>query len=141
LYLSQISFPDRVKFVAGSLPDLALMHKLPNYLRTYRKHAALSQDEVAFLLGLSKGNKISRHEHSARVPSIEALLAYEVIFGVPPRTLFAGTFEKVEHLTKERAEALIAKLAAQKLDPLTARKIQVLRRLVSQDESVAHDLE
>jgi hypothetical protein len=46
-------------------------------------------------------NKVSRHEHSARV--LEALPAYEVILGVAPRALFAGTFEKVEHLTKERA--------------------------------------
>lgn len=131
-----------MEFVAESLHDPSLMsHKLPNYLRTYRKHAALSQDEVAFLLGLSKGNKISRHEHSARVPSIEALLAYEVIFGVPPRDLFAGTFEKVEHLTRERAEALIAKLSAGKLTRVTAKKLQVLRGLVSHQKADSYDRE
>jgi transcriptional regulator with XRE-family HTH domain len=109
---------------------LSMSHKLPNYLRTHRKHAALSQDEVAFLLGLSKGNKVSRHELSARVPSIEALLAYEVIFGVPPRTLFAGTFEKVEEQVRERAGALLAKLVAEKPTLVTARKIAALGRLV-----------
>jgi transcriptional regulator with XRE-family HTH domain len=118
-----------------------MSHKLPNYLRTYRKHAALSQEELAFLLGLSKGNKVSRHEQSARLPNIETLLAYEVVFGIPPRILFAGLFEKVEHLTKERAGALIAKLAAQKLDRLTSKKIEGLRRLVSQEEVVSYDLE
>lgn len=71
-------------------------------------------------------NKVSRHEHSARVPSIEALLTYEVIFGVPPRALFAGTFEKVEHLTKERAEGSIAKLTVHKVSHLTTKKIKVV---------------
>lgn len=74
---------------------------------------------------VSMRNKVSRHEHSARVPSIEALLAYEVIFGVPPRVPFAGTFEKVEHLTKERAEGLIAKLTVDTVSRLTTRKIEV----------------
>jgi transcriptional regulator with XRE-family HTH domain len=113
-----------------------MSHKLPNYLRTYRKHAALSQDEVAFLLGSSKGTKVSRHEHSDRVPSIEALLAYEIVLGAPLRELFAGMFEKVEDLTRERAEALIAKLSARDLDRTTARKIQMLRRLVTHEDDL-----
>jgi transcriptional regulator with XRE-family HTH domain len=104
--------------------------KLPNYLRTYRKHATLSQDEVAFLLGSSKGTKVSRHEHSARVPSIEALFAYEIILGVPLRELFAGTFEGVEERVAGRAGALLAKLVDEAPSRLTARKIVVLGRLI-----------
>lgn len=123
-----------MEVVAGFLHDPSHMsHKLPNYLRTYRKHTALSQDEVAFLLGARKGTKVSRHEQSARVPSIEALLAYEVIFGAPVRELFAGTFEKVEDLTRERAQFLVAKLATEKLDRQAARKLESLKHLASGD--------
>lgn len=88
---------------------------------------------------VSMRNKVSRHEHSARV--LEALLAHEVIFGVPPRALFAGTFEKVEHLTKERGEGLIAKLTVHKVSRLTTRKIEVLSGHVSQREDPPYDFE
>jgi transcriptional regulator with XRE-family HTH domain len=117
-----------------------MSNKLPNYLRTHRKHAALSQEEVAFLLGLSNGNKISRHEHSACVPSIEALLAYELIFGVPPRTLFAGTFEKVEERVTERAQELLAKLAVEEPSRLTSRKLVALGRLIPGTEILRHEV-
>ena len=75
------------------------MSSLPNYLRTYRKRSALSQEEVAFLLGtkgLNKGTKVSRDEHYARTPTLEDALAYEVIYGRPVRELFAGLYEGVE---------------------------------------------
>ena len=85
--------------------------------------------------GVTAGTKVSRHELSARVPSIESLLAYEVIFDVPSRELFAGTFEKVERLTKERAAALIAKLGTGMVDRRTMRKLELLRRLASDDRS------
>jgi transcriptional regulator with XRE-family HTH domain len=118
-----------------------MSYKLPNYLRTYRKHTALSQDEVACLLGCNKGTKVSRHELSARVPSIEALLAYEIILDVPLRELFAGMFEKVEDLTRERAERLIVKLTSQKLNRVTAKKLLILSRLVPHAETDPHDAE
>ena len=104
--------------------------KLPNYLRTYRRHSALSQREMAFLLGSRRGSKVSRHEQSARVPSIEALLGYEVVLGVPLRMLFAGIYEKVEAVVRERAKALIAELLTEPHSELRARKIQLLRRLL-----------
>ena len=52
------------------------MSSLSNYLRTHRRRLTLSQEEVAFLLGVngeSKGSKVSRDEsedmktNSARV--------------------------------------------------------------------------
>ena len=71
--------------------------KLPNYLRTYRKRAGLSQEEVAFLLGCQDGHKASRYELRKRKPNLETVLAYELIFGTPARELFAGVFEDVAY--------------------------------------------
>ena len=85
------------------------MPSLPNYLRTNRKQFALSQEEVAFLLGmkgLDKGGKVSRDEGYSRVPTLEFALAYEAIYGKPVRELFAGLYQQVEQDVVKRAKLL-----------------------------------
>lgn len=57
-----------------------------------RKRAALSQDEVAFLLGMNGGAKICRHERRSRAPTLETALAYEALYGVPVSELHAGVY-------------------------------------------------
>src|SRR5690348_4521899 len=96
--------------------------KLPNYLRTFRKRAGLSQGEVAFLLGCQDGHKASRYELRKRKPNLETVLAYELIFGAPARELFAGVFEDVVTATRKRAEILAAKLTVAQTDLLTPQK-------------------
>lgn len=80
--------------------------KLDNYLRTVRKHAGLSQCEVGFLLGCKSGQPISRYEHGTRVPELETLLAYRIIFGVSVEELIPGRYQKVERLIAARARKL-----------------------------------
>ena len=58
-------------------------HKLENYLKTYRRRAGFSQDEIAYLLAARSGAKTSRYERFRRTPSLETALAYEALFGVP----------------------------------------------------------
>lgn len=84
--------------------------KLPNYLRTYRRRASLSQEEVAYLIGACGGPKVCRYERASRRPSLETALAYEALFGIPARDLFAGVYEKVEGETRRRAKQLIGRL-------------------------------
>jgi len=102
---------------------------LQNYLRTYRKRAGLSQDELAFLLGSRSGAKVCRYEHLARRPNLRTAFAYEVIFRAPARELFAGLYQKVEKRTLGRARLLAEKLSAAKPDRITARKLAALRGL------------
>ena len=79
--------------------------RLPNYLRTHRKHSGLSQDEVAFLLGCGNGAKVSRYEKRHRLPPLETALACEAVFGVPVSELFAGVREDIgKNIEKRRAE-------------------------------------
>jgi transcriptional regulator with XRE-family HTH domain len=80
-------------------------HRLENYLKTHRKRARLSQEEVACLLGSRDGTCPARHEAFGRTPSLETALAYEAIYGVPVRELFAGTYERAERETARRARA------------------------------------
>jgi transcriptional regulator with XRE-family HTH domain len=70
---------------------------------------SLSQEEVAFLLGMTgmdKQNKVSRDESYSRVPTLESALAYEAIYGKPIRELFAGLYEPIAQEVSCRAKIL-----------------------------------
>ena len=108
-----------------------MAHKLENYLRTYRKHSNLSQDEVAFLLGCHSGTKVSRYERSNRRPSLETLFAYEMMFGAPARELFAGVYQQVEKRFSNRAQLLTRKLSRATPTPMATRKLQILGAITS----------
>lgn len=101
---------------------------LPNYLRTYRMHSGLSQEEVAFLLGAASGAEVSRHESCERIPLLRTALAYEAIFGVPVAELFAGEHEKVEAEIRARAEALAQRVLIP--GPRGAQKRKALAHLL-----------
>ena len=117
-------------------------HKLPNYLRAYRKRAGLSQADVARLLGTRSGTKVSRYERWSRQAPLRTAFAYEVIFGVSARELFAGTYQEVEHATVKRITDLTRRLNATPTNRATARKLAVLQgiRNVSAGSTIhAHD--
>jgi transcriptional regulator with XRE-family HTH domain len=102
---------------------------LNNYLKSNRKRAALSQEEVAFLLGTESGTKVSRYETGRRQPSLDTALAFEALFGVSVRELFAGRFQKVEEDINNRAALLIAKLRAKGPSRATSRKLEILNAI------------
>lgn len=105
--------------------------RLPNYLKTYRKRAGLTQDEVAFLLGCASGAKVSRYERLARRPSLETAFAYESVFRVPARELFAGVYQKVEEKAIQRAGLLAEELRGVEPDSFTTRKLELLGAIAS----------
>jgi len=72
----------------------------------HRKRSALSQIEVAYLLGTQSAAKVCRYERFVREPGLQTALAYEVVFGVPVSVLFAGLFEQTERDVTSRARAL-----------------------------------
>jgi transcriptional regulator with XRE-family HTH domain len=116
------------------------MASLTNYLLTNRKRLALSQEEVAFLLGANgegKGIKVSRNENSSRIPSLQTALAYEVIYGMPVRELFAGMYEQVEQEVAERARVLGYRLEGK---PKPKRQ-EVITNLVSKIAAQSDDHE
>ncbi|MDA2933538.1 helix-turn-helix transcriptional regulator [Acidobacteria bacterium AH-259-D05] len=106
--------------------------KLRNYLRMFRKRMGLSQDEIAFLLGSENGANVSRYESDTNQPGLKVTLAYEVIFGVQARRLFAGLVQEVEQETKHRVRLLVQKLGKQKQDKMTAHKLAMLKTLTSE---------
>lgn len=116
-----------------------MSQRLPNYFKTHRKRTGFSQDEVAFLLGLSGGDKVSRLERRARVPTVETLLAYEAVFGVPASELVAGLYEKVEEQTRRRANVLARRLERGEKDLRTEQKLASLQAVAGQAVSDIHE--
>jgi len=105
--------------------------QLPNYLRTNRKRLALSQDEVAFLLGAQSGAKVCRYERFVREPSLETALAYEAIFKTAVSELFGGLYQRVEGEVAARAKTLAARNDRGRPGAQTARKRQAVAELAA----------
>jgi transcriptional regulator with XRE-family HTH domain len=103
-------------------------HKLPNYLRTYRKRAGFSQEEIAFLLGSQSGAHVCRYERFTRQPTLATALAFEVIFRTPAKELFAGVHRNVERRVAARAVLLARKVAPHPQRHATS-KLQALQRI------------
>jgi len=78
------------------------------YLRSYRQHAHLSQEELAYLLGAATAAKVSRYESGNRIPSLETGLAYEAALGEPVAKLFHGRYEEIRELVEERRRKMRA---------------------------------
>ena len=106
------------------------LQPLSNYLRTHRKRSGLTQDELALLLGCRSGSKVSRHERGGRIPTIGALLAYEVVFGTPSRDLFRGVYDRVLREVRRRAQRLSRRVDARPLTPALKRKLDFLSDLI-----------
>jgi DNA-binding XRE family transcriptional regulator len=97
-----------------------------NYLRRYRKRGALTQEDIAFLLGAACGTKVSRHERSARPPSLQTALTYQAIFGVPVHELFPGDYREAVAAVHGRAAQLSRKLDHRPEDTKTPFRHKIL---------------
>lgn len=114
-------------------PTPMALPKLPNYLRTYRKRFGLSQAEVAFLLGCGSGSHVCRYERFARLPTLLRAFAFGVVFKSSTNVLFAGAFRAVQADVRRRAKRLATRLASRKSGQRNARKLELLRTIVSSD--------
>jgi DNA-binding XRE family transcriptional regulator len=109
--------------------------QLPNYIRAHRKRAFLTQEDVAFLLGTKSGASISRHERFKQTPDLQTLLAYEMLFRTPVRTLFSNTHREVEQMLMHRVRLLIRKLMRAGDGRRLAKKIEVLTGYLDEQTS------
>ena len=107
------------------------MAQLPNYLRSNRKRLALSQDEVAFLLGTRSGAKVNRHERFVREPSLATALGYAAIFQRPVTELFSGLYSRIEKEVAARAKTLTHRIQHGKPNAQTLRKRQTFINLAT----------
>jgi transcriptional regulator with XRE-family HTH domain len=106
---------------------------LPNYLVAERKRLALSQKEVAFMLGKKSGEQVSRHERFSLVPALETALEYEAIYKKPVSELFSGLFDKAKTNVADRAELLDERDRKTKGQRRNLKQKELLRRLAFED--------
>jgi transcriptional regulator with XRE-family HTH domain len=106
--------------------------RLPNYLRTYRKHSGLSQSDVSFLIGLNDASELSRYERSVRQPSLRTALACQEVYGKPVSELFAGLSDSVRSDSRKRMKKLQTRLQAHIEPQTTGKRIMQKFQWISQ---------
>ncbi len=102
-----------------------LTHR-PTALRTHRRRHGFTQRQVALLLGCRAGSKASRYERGVRVPTLETILAYELVFGVPARDLFPEVFAAIQAGLTDRVRALYQELDAAPVTPQVQQQLSGL---------------
>ncbi len=112
-------------------------NRLPNYIRAHRKRACLTQEDVAFILGCKSSASVSRHERFKQTPDLPTLLAYEMLFRTPVRSLFSSTHEEVTQKLRRRIKLLVRKLTLAGHSRRAAKKIEVLATYLSKQVTVA----
>jgi transcriptional regulator with XRE-family HTH domain len=121
----------------GEKPDFK-MSRLPNYIRSCRKRSCLTQKEVAFILGSKSGASVSRHERFKQTPDLQTLLAYELLFRTPVRSMFISTHEQVAQKLRRRIRLLIRKLTLAGPGRRDEKKIGILAGYLGDHAAVAH---
>src|SRR5437588_172686 len=81
--------------------------RLVHHLRSYRKTFGLSQDELAQLLGSRHGSNVCRYERFQAIPSLETVVAYEIIFNARLADLLPGLHARVKQRIATQARALL----------------------------------
>ena len=99
-----------------------MANHIPHYLRRYRLRAALTQKEMAHLLGCQSPATVCQYEARKREPDLRAALAYQVVFGVPLVELFPGIHLQVEQEVLIRADRLSKQLTGANGAPALSHK-------------------
>lgn len=110
-----------------------MRHRHQSYLRPHRRRWGLTQQELAFLIGVKSRTAVSRIEGSKRRPSLDAVFICEMIFNTSPLELFPGLMSDLQVAILRRASELYEALQG---DPskATRLKLDFLERLLERVE-------
>src|SRR5262249_54020367 len=90
--LGEYSFVPR-HFTGWTHRTMDQRHK--SYLRPLRRRWGLTQDELAFLIGVKSRSVISRLEGAEREPSLRAVLICAIVFNATPIEVFPGLLNEM----------------------------------------------
>lgn len=99
-------------------------------LKKHRRAWALSQRELAMLLGGKSRVAVTLYETQRRKPSLEALISFELIFGSPVHSLFPSLALAVARTVRKNAVRMREGLCA-KSDAASVRKCRLLDDLIT----------
>lgn len=111
---------------------------VPCYIGRERKAWALTQHEIAVLLGKKSASSVSRLEQCESSPGIDTLIASEIVFGLPARGLFPKRFKEIEERVLRDGAALYDSLDI-KFDPRSLRKKEFLKALMKRAITRLHN--
>ena len=86
------------------------------------------------LMGVENGSSVSRFERGDRIPSLEGLIALEIICEQPIQKIFGGVAEGVRDNIAVRAAALREGTSDAKVDQRLATKLAALARLSREED-------
>lgn len=75
-------------------------------MQIHRLRHALSQEELARLLGKASHSAISRYEQQGITPPLRTLIAYEVVFGLGFKAMVPDLYREIEEEVIGRGNAL-----------------------------------
>lgn len=101
------------------------MTKIPCYLRTLRREWAMAQRELAGLMLRGDRARVSSVERNLVQPNASEIVAYSLLFGMPPAEIFPAFYEHVEEGLIQRAYMLDRHLEHDSSDA-TMRKRELL---------------
>lgn len=113
-----------------------------SYLRTFRRRTGLTQEEIAFLLCggcdpetrksacQTTGTTVSRHERGEQRPSLEILIAYEIILDTQLNRIYPEWYAALHRRIRDRAAALLGELLEVPPSPRQKQKVATIRRIV-----------
>lgn len=102
-------------------------------MENHRLRWALSQQELAALMGKRSHSAIHRYEQDGTPPPLDVIIGYEVIFGASLRELVPNRFREVEEAIIGRAATLWSELEGRS-DHGAARKRELLLDVISRAE-------
>ena len=104
---------------------------LPQYLRMHRRRAALTQPELAMLLGFPTRSKVVAYETGPVQRAPRDLMAYEVVFDTTLGEMFEGARREVCKQVERRARKLLDHVVENdEPSPQLDRKLVFLRDLI-----------
>ena len=112
---------------------------MPHYVRRYRLRAALTQKEMAHLLGCKSPATVCQYEARKREPDLRTALAYQVVFGVPVEELFPGIHREVEQEVLSRADRLSKMLTGTNGTPALSHKRKAVGSILAANPTTATD--
>lgn len=106
-----------------------MQHRHQSYLRPHRRRWGLTQQELAFLIGIKSRTAVSRIEGSKRRPSLNAIFLCMLIFNMPALELFPGLMSELRTSILARARDLYEELQGNP-SKATRLKLDFLERLL-----------
>ena len=107
-------------------------------MQIHRLRHALSQEELARLLGKASHSVISRYEQKGIIPPLRTLLGYEVVFGLGLKTMIPDLYREIEEEVIGRGNALWAELEG-RTDHSAGQKRALLLDMIAR--ATAHPLD